>query len=170
MNKYLLFYIFSIFSLCVTAQTKIDSISLWKYKVDYLYKGFDSDSVKARGKITFYRTKGLDDRFSLKHYGKPWKPSIEFSIYEISEIDFVKKESNKVLLISSCMNPEVGGDYFIIGDLILFNRSPCLSCEHNITKVEYCRPIIKFIISKIDTNKVLSVNDLIKQLIIKKSD
>ncbi len=68
--------------------------------------------------------------------------------------------------MSSCVPPDVGGDYFIIGKYIFLNDNVCLNCRKYDTGIDYCRPVINFVISKIDKNRVETLDEITGQFVI----
>jgi hypothetical protein len=144
-----------------------DTLELWNYKLDTAYKGDKSSSIKPIGQLIFWRTKPIDDGISLKLYNQPWTPRITFEIFEITNLTYCYKESDKTRIISSCVPPEVGGDIIVIGKLVLLNRSVCLGCQRHDTKIDYCRPVVNNIFKQLDRTKVTTLSNLVRQFPIK---
>jgi hypothetical protein len=148
----------------------VDLLNLWNYKLDTAYKGRKRDSLKALGGLIFWRTKPVDDKISKGPNSQPWTPHFTFEIYNLADSDFCYKKSNHVRLYSSCVPPNVGGDMIIIDKFIFINSSVCVSCARYDTKVDYCRPVIRYIFSKIDKTKITTLESLIQQFVIKEGN
>jgi len=147
----------------------IDTLERWNYDLYLSYRGKEKDSIKPIGKIIFFRTNALSDKLSRKVYGREWTPVISFDIYNISDSAICSEISRWTRIYSSCVPPDVGGDLLTIGKYIFLNRMVCLACKKYDTNVDYCRPIINYIFSKIDVNRISTISDLVDQLPIKKS-
>lgn len=154
-------------------QTKfdfIDTLDCWEYDLDKNYKSDRNDSISPIAIITFFRTKPLNDSISLNVYNKPWMPLMSFEIFYLKDSSFCFQESKRTVYFSSCVPPSVGGDLFIIGDFIFLNRNVCVECRKPDSGIDYCRPLINHIISKIDKNKIKTIDDITAQFsIIKKN-
>lgn len=129
---------------------KIDTESLkhWSYEIDYEFEAH-TDTVDALGQIRFKRTESIIDTLHEKVYKKPWFPSIDFEIYDISDINHAKRMSSRVKLLSSCLGANVGGDLIIIDNYIFVNTSVCINCIENESEIDFCRPIIDKIFSRL---------------------
>ncbi len=146
----------------------IDSIKLWNYQLDPIFRGDEKDSIKSIGRLIFWRTKPINDGISKKLYGQYWTPYITFDIYKLTDSVFCYKKSIRTKIFSSCIAPDVGGDIIKIGSYILLNHDVCLSCQRHDTKKDYCRPVLKIAFSKIDKNGLTSVESLMNQIILSK--
>ena len=146
--------------------TKLDTIELWNYQLDTSYKGWDNDTIKAIGQLHFWRIAPIDDKISYGIYGRYWTPSIFFEVYSIKDSVYCYEISNKTRYFSSCAPPDVGGDIIKVGNFIFINRSVCLNCQRHDTKVDYCRPVINYIFSKVDPSKSTSLINLVKQFVV----
>jgi len=150
-----------------TDYNKIDSLSLWNYSLDTNCIAKYNESSIPIGKITFWRIKPLDDGISLKIYNQLWTPRISYEIFNLRDSAFCLKQSRQTRMLSSCVPPNVGGDIFIIGSFIFFNRDVCLDCTKYDNGQDYCRPIIRQIVDKVDKSKVESLDEIVGQFIIK---
>ena len=145
----------------------IDDLKLWNYKLDTTFKGRERDSLKPFAQLIFWRTKPIDDKISKKIYKQLWTPYFVFEIYNLADSSFCYDKSNHSRLLSSCVPPNVGGDILIIDKFIFINSYVCLSCERHDTKVDYCRPIINYVFSKVDPARVTTLKSLLDQFVIK---
>jgi hypothetical protein len=150
-----------------TDSSFVDLLNLWNYKLDTTFKGRKFDSLKPLGELIFWRIRPVDDKISKSLNSQRWTPHFTFEIYNLADSAFCCKKSNQVRLFSSCVPPNVGGDMIIIDKFIFINSSVCVSCARYETKVDYCRPFIHYIFSKIDKTKITNLESLIQQLVIK---
>jgi len=147
-----------------------DTLSNWNYDITLFLKNIDSATIiKLVGEITFFRTKPLFDSISRCIYGIDWTPSINFKIYNITDSAKCFERSEFTRHTSSCVPPAVGGDIFIVGKFIFLNNSVCLHCYKYDNEVDYCRPIIKNIFSKVRLDKVSNLKEITQQFGIKQS-
>lgn len=146
----------------------IDTLSLWNYQLDTTYNGNKDDSVRPIGQLIFWRTKPIDDGISQRLYNQLWTPYIAFDIFNIGDFAYCNAISNKTRYLSSCVPPEVGGDLMIFDKFVFLNRNVCLECQRHDTKVDYCRPVINYIFSKLDRTKMITIHSLVNQFVIVK--
>ena len=146
--------------------SNIDTFQLWNYLLDTTYKGRETDSIKPSGQLIFYRTSSIDDGISKKIYGRLWTPVISFDIFSVADTSYCFERSARTRIYSSCVPSDVGGDIIIIGKYLFLNHSVCVRCERHDTKVDYCRPVINYVFSKIDKNKITTIQSLVHQFII----
>lgn len=144
----------------------VDTVALWNYILDTTYHGKKTDSIKAIGRLIFWRTKPFYDSINIKLYDQPWTPYITFDIFLNTDSSYCYKISESTHLFSSCVPPDVGGDIIIIGKFLFLNHSVCLSCQRYDTKVDYCRPIVNYVFSKVDRTKITTLQSLIDQFVI----
>lgn len=149
---------------------KIDTLNRWNYIFSDKNKSKPGDSVQLLGKVTFYRVKPLYDSTSLRIYNRNWSPSITYYIYNLSDSAYCYKESLQTKILSSCVPPDVGGNHFIIGKYIFVNFDVCLNCSKPDDRKEYCRPLVGYVISKIDKNKTATLKDIFSQFVIKRGN
>ncbi len=145
----------------------IDTLARWQYQFDTSYTGSSKDTVKSLGRITFYRTIALYDTMSRQIYDADWRPVIDFEIFSLRDSIFCFTKSKLSILLSSCVPPDVGGDIFIIGNFIFLNRSVCINCAKYDTGIDYCRPIVKYVFSKVGIAHIAKLQDIVKQFPIK---
>ena len=141
----------------------VDTLSLWNYKLDTTFKGSERDSLKPFAQIIFWRTKPVYD----KKYKESWTPYIVFELYNSNDSAFCYDKSNRRRFLSSCVPPNVGGDIIFIDKFIFINSDVCLNCERDDTNVDYCRPIINYVFSKVDKTKITTLESILKQFVIK---
>ncbi len=150
--------------------TFIDTLANWSYDLTLSSKSIWKDSLtKPIAQITFFRTKALYDSNSRRTYGKDWTPRIDFEIYDIKDSVKCFERSKFTRNVSSCVPPAVGGDIFVVGNFIFLNNSVCLDCCKYDNTVDYCRPTIKNIFSKVKLGKVASLKEIVEQFDIKQS-
>jgi len=146
---------------------KIDTLALWHYKFEGTNKKTPNSPVPV-GLLTFWRIRPLYDTLYEKIYHHGWSPSISYFVFNLSDSDYCKKTSLRIRMLASCRPPAVGGDYFILGKYIFLNEQVCLECQQYDTGADFCRPVINFIISKIDERKAATLDDIFKQFVIRK--
>lgn len=139
---------------------QIDTIEYWQYKISTDTKHHKNKKFKPLGFITFKRIVAINDTAYMELYHRPWQPQISFEIYNIKDSAYCKNESNTIMLISSCGYPNTGGDYIIVRDLIFLNTSVCVNCKSYDTGIDYCRPIINYILDNINTQNITSLSTL----------
>jgi len=140
--------------------TEIDTLEFWKFNIDRSSELTKNDSINPIGTVRFWRTVSIDDSISIKVYDKLWTPNISYSIYNVKDSIYCKKVSERVRFFSSCVPPDVGGDYIVLGEFILLNTSVCLQCGRYYTGLDYCRPILNSIIKQIDIEKIKSIDSI----------
>ena len=86
-----------------------------------------------------------------------------FDIYNISDSLYCQNEAKKIKMLSSCIPPNVGGDYIEIGNFILLNRNVCLQCE-DIFNVDFCRPEINQILLIMKSKEIEKIDDFEQSL------
>ena len=146
----------------------VDTVNLWNYDIDTTFHGDPADSIKPLGRIFFFRTSPIIDTYRKQIYAWDWVPYLSFRIYFAKDSVYCFQKSKYIRLIASCIPPETGGDVIEAGNLILVNNSVCTVCLRYDLGLDNCRPVINFIVSKIETEKVLTIEDFTNQLIIKK--
>ena len=178
----------------------VDTLSKWNYTLIPSAKLYPNSNLLLRDSlfpimaINFYRTAPLTDSigyYKIRDYSIAkskkhrldkkyetflkehisFKPSICFYIYNISDSIHCNNESKSLKELSNCIAPQVGGDLFIIGKFIFLNPELCLSCGTPFYgKLDYCRPLINFIFSKLDYKNVETIQSIVNQLPIRKLD
>ncbi len=144
----------------------IDTLSLWNYRLDSPYVTRFQDSVEPIGYISFWRTKPISNEPQI--YDQVQVPSIDFEIFDIRDSSFCYQRSRFTKFYSSCVPPDVGGDVFVIGRFIFLNRKVCVNCGSDGTRnIDYCRPILKFIFSRVTGDDISTLADIVRQLPIK---
>jgi hypothetical protein len=146
----------------------IDTVDLWAYRFEGACKEKLSDSVQALGRLSFFREKTVYDSARSRSEGRLWNPVIEYTIYKLSDSAYCMQRSTHIRLISNCLPPSVGGDYFILGGYIFLNENVCLSCINYATGIDYCRPVVNYVISKVNRNKVATLEEIFNQFQIHK--
>jgi len=141
----------------------VDTLDLWNYELDTTYKGKQSDSVKPIGKLIFWRIRPIDDGISKRLYNQLWTPFITFDVFNISDTNYCYEESKRTRYFSSCVPPDVGGDLIKIDKFIFLNHSVCLGCQRHDTKVDYCRPLINYVFSKLDKTGITTIQSLVNR-------
>jgi hypothetical protein len=144
----------------------VDTLSLWNYRLDSPYVTRFQDSVKPIAYISFWRTKPISNDPKLSDQAHV--PSIDFEIFDIGDSSFCYQTSLHTRIYSSCLPPNVGGDIFVVGKFIFLNRRVCVGCGSSTTpNIDYCRPIIKFILSRLTENDISTLANIVRQLHIK---
>jgi hypothetical protein len=90
-------------------------------------------------------------------------------VYPISLIDTVKRMSLECKISSSCIPPNVGGDYYVLQDYFLLNCTSCVTCASRNYKTDLCRGNINRIISSIKKKHYSSIDELLADLPVKKA-
>lgn len=138
-------------------------IKPWKYQ--FKKSNNTSDSVKKIGEIIFWRSEAIYDSASKQY----WKPDISFDIYPASALAYAKSLSDKIKLSSACDTINMGGDILKLGNFILLSSSPCVNCASP-SNFDYCRNIMKRILSSVRDKETKNWNKILKQLIIRKGN
>lgn len=144
----------------------LDTISQWDFKIDYSVKN-TSDSIKPLAVLHFFRKEHLFLISSDHKQKSKWTPEINFSIYKMSDIEKCKFQSVKTKALSSCISTNIGGDIHLIGNYILLNEDPCVNCLNPKTEIDYCRPIIKYLLSNIIISNDSTFLDIENQIRLK---
>src|SRR5262245_22982486 len=103
-------------------QNPVDTLSFWNFQIEPHTKTAKDRSI---GLITFWRNKPVHDSVHMVRHQELWTPQISFSIYPLSDSAYCKSQSVKMKMSSSCVGPDVGGDMYLVGNLILLNRDIC---------------------------------------------
>lgn len=144
--------------------TQTDSLKFWTYTIDYEFEK-SNDSIKLPvGKIKFWRTESIHDKKSQEVYGRPWAPSIDFDIYNLKDLKFCERIQIHINKLSSCIQPNVGGDLIIIQNYVLINRWVCVNCGAYENGIDYCRPTLNRILSELNLAENSSLNDIDKAI------
>lgn len=143
----------------------IDNFNDWKFE----YYPLENNNAEASpiGVINFKRVNGLEISEKLIYNNKFWFPNIEYSIYELKDSISCKRTSLIVQHKSSCVPPNIGGDYFVKGNFIFLNQHACLDCQSPSSDIDFCRPIIKSIFDSIKTNPETQLQDILNQIPLK---
>jgi hypothetical protein len=145
---------------------KTDSLEFWNYK--FKEKRIKvNDTVELLGTIVFWRTRAVADSSYFRTYGKSWAPVIKFDIFNISDSSYCKKYALKAMIRSNCAPPYSGGDYIVTGKFIFANFDLCVDCALPPSGIDYCRPVINLIFSKVNKDKPTSLKRIFNQFIIK---
>lgn len=140
--------------------SEVDTLGYWKFRIDTILEVDRNDTIHPIGRVHFWRTVAIDDGISQKVYNRLWTPSISFSIYQKKDLVHCKEISKRVRLGSSCVIPDVGGDFVVLGNIILLNTSVCVSCIRYNTGRDYCRPLLNKVFGEIEDIKITSIKDL----------
>jgi hypothetical protein len=143
-----------------------DDLKYWTYK---LHSKKPSKKDQSIGYINFWRTEKWDDNAD-KEFHMAWNPGIGFEIFDLKDSSVALNISRQVRLLSSCVAPHIGGDYFVVGNFIFVNSVSCVSCYRGKNSTDYCRPTIYRIFKNIDLTKISSLTDIVQQLGIKRSE
>jgi hypothetical protein len=141
-----------------------DTLELWNYQFK-AFIGAKTDSVKPLGLLVLWRNKPINDRSHFETYKSFPTPLFEFTVYNITDSAYCQKEALRAMLITSCLPPDIGGDYFIIGNYFFINYGLCIPCRFLGT--DYCRPVLGAVLSHIDARRSSTLADIFKQFIIK---
>ena len=142
----------------------LDSLTDWSY--DNVPSDKEDSNLICR--IAFFRNKEIPDELYQKVYGRGLRPLMIFNVYPISLLDTVKRMSLECKIYASCVAPNVGGDYYILQDYILFNYSSCVTCASTNNKTDLCRANINRIVSRIQKKHYSSIDELLADLPVKK--
>ena len=143
-----------------------DDLNDWTYK---FHSKKPSKKNRSIGYINFWRTEKWDDNTD-KEFHMAWNPGIGFEIFDLKDSSIALNISRQAGMLSSCVAPRIGGDYFVVGNFVFVNSVPCVFCYRSKNNTDYCRPAIYRIFKSIDLTKVTSLTDIIQQLGIKSSD
>jgi|GEM_PF-2895503 len=146
----------------------LDTVSLWNYDIDTSYHGLPTDSARSIARIIFFRTAPIKDSIQDSIYWDDWIPFISFRVFYLKDSTHSFILSRLTHSRSSCMPPQQGGDLIIAGNLILVNTNVCTSCLQVDKFIDRCRPLINHIFSFISFENIWTIDDLVKQFIIRK--
>jgi len=141
-----------------------DTLALWNYQFKPA-AGAKTDSVQPLGTLFLWRNKPINDRDYFSIYKSFPTPLFKFTVYNITDSAYCEKEALRGMVMSNCLPPDVGGDYFIIGNYFFINYGLCIPCRFLGT--DYCRPVLGAVLKPIDARHVTSLNDIFKQFIVK---
>jgi hypothetical protein len=145
--------------------SNVDTLARWRYR--FVKTSQEKSATPTElGKISFYRTRALDDSISVKIYHQKWSPGMSYSVFNLSDSTYCIKMANHTRVYSSCVPPDVGGDYFVLGKYIFVNLSVCLNCRKHDSGIDYCRPLVNYVISKVDKNKAATLDEIFSQFVI----
>jgi|GEM_PF-6670786 len=143
----------------------VDSFYNWTFSVekDFIYDL--SDSLQPVAKLTFNRIEPINDYTELfKQLDTvSWKVFLTYKVYRLSDSDYCYTKSAQVRKQTNFVPPFAGGDYFIIGKFIFLNTDPCIACIQLGTYVDFCRPMVNALISRIDRTRPFSVEGIVRQ-------
>jgi hypothetical protein len=143
-----------------------DDLGFWTFKFQKKRATKKDPSV---GHIAFWRTKGFDD-VTDKEFHSAWSPGISFEIFLLKDSIKARELSAGIASLSLCEIPQIGGDWFILGNFIFVNGESCVMCYRKSNKTEYCRPTINYIFSLLRVSNDTSMKEIVNQLPIKVSD
>jgi len=174
MRKTIIVFGILINSLCIYSQDNLileeqfnlslDSLTDWSYDIVPNYR-IDTNLIC---RIAIFRNKEIPDKLSQQVYGRGIRPSMIFNIYPVSLIDTIKIMSLNCKIYTSCVPPNVGGDYYVLLDYVFINYSSCVNCSSTDYKTDLCRANINRIISSIKKKHYSSIDELLADLPIKK--
>lgn len=136
----------------------------WKYQF-IKSNSIDTDSIQKLGQIIFWRSEPIFEKTTNKNF----IPQISFDIYSSLYSQFLLAKGMNIKMTSNCDTINKGGDIFIVGQFVLFTSSSCVDCS-SASKVDYCRGIIKRVLSSVTNTVTDDWTDIIKQFIIEQRD
>jgi hypothetical protein len=136
--------------------TFISDISNWNYKLK-----LRKSKAGEIGKLLFYRVTQFRGNTNNEFYAS-YNLWIEFSIYHLKDSLKAKAISNSLRKITFCTSPEIGGDYFAIGNFIFVNNVNCIRCNGPGSK-DYCRPIVQKSFLNVSQSRIASLKEIVSQ-------
>lgn len=140
-----------------------DDLNYWTFKFQEKRATKKNPSI---GRIAFWRTQGFDDNTN-KEFHIAWSPGISFEVFFLKDSIKALEVSKNMRSLALCETPQIGGDWFIIGNFLFVNGESCILCYRKLTNTEYCRPTINQIFSKLIITKNSSIQEIIRQMPIK---
>lgn len=140
------------------------AIRPWKYQF-IKSNSIGADSIQKIGQIIFWRSEPIFDKPTNKNFS----PHISFDIYSSSYFQFLQVKATNIKMTSSCDTINKGGDIILIGQFVLLSSSSCVNCSSP-SKVDYCRGIIKRVLSSVKNIVTDDWIDILNQLIIERRD
>ncbi len=136
-------------------------IEPWRYQ--YTATENLKNPISKIGEITFWRSEALYDSVSKQY----WKPNISYDIYPALELKYVDSLADKIKSSSSCDSINKGGDLILLGRFILISSSSCANCA-SASNIDYCRNIIKRIVTSVPDKNTSKWNKIMNQFVVKK--
>lgn len=143
-----------------------DDLGYWTFKFE---KNRATKKNPSIGHIAFWRKQGFDDHTN-KEFHSAWSPGISFEIFSLKDSLKALEVSKNMRSVALCETPQIGGDWFVIGNFIFVNGESCVLCYRKLNETEYCRPTINNIFSMLKVSKETSIKEIINQLPIKATD
>jgi hypothetical protein len=159
----ILFIILTTLLFSCNSEPDNNTLKHWTYKFDADFEKLN-DSIKPIGQIEFWRTKSVNDKQRQEVYEERWFPSMEFEIYNISNLKYCEELSKRTKILSSCVETGVGGDLIIVKNYIFLNRSVCINCVGTDNGIDFCRPIANKILSELDLTKNSTLKEVDKEI------
>ena len=166
----ILFILLALILISCDSEPEISNLKHWTYEIDSDYEPEITpinDTIKPIGLIKFERTKSIKDKQREEIYLEDWFPSIDFEIYDKTELEHCKKISQTMKLFSSCENATVGGDLILINNYVFVNRGHCLNCVQSENETDYCRPVLNLIFSDLNLTGSLDLREINEKIGIK---
>lgn len=133
----------------------------WRYQ--YVASTYEEAASPKIGTLIFWRSISLYDKTTRMS----WRPDICYDIYRQQDSALVTNLARKLRSYSTCDSINKGGDILSLGNFILFNSSPCVNCASS-SNVDYCRNIIRYILSSVKQTDSNDFNKILKQFVIAK--
>lgn len=162
----------------------IDTLDKWCYKFIYDSSLYSDDSIAPICIVRFSRNTPLCDSVGFLQAKEVWPgpklekelqnnlwftPSIPFKVYPLKDSSYATNLSNGYKSTTGCVPPHGGGDIFRSGNYVFVNDNFCVGCTSvHFGKIDYCRPLLNYIFSKIDDGNNYSFETLFSLLEIKK--
>lgn len=94
---------------------------------------------------------------------------MKYYVYYKTQLDSCQNISQKIKEKAECGLVNTGGDILTIGNFILLNNDNCVTCASE-NNIDYCRNILKRIVTSIKKVKTLEWKKILDQLIINQEE
>lgn len=141
----------------------VEPIADWRYMFDPTPDTLRESKVASLGHVSFIRKDSIPSELHQRLYHRGWRPGMSFHVFPITAYSDCSTEQRRVIHLSSCLEPNVGGDLFIVGQFVLFNRSVCLGCEWE-DGIDRCRGPISEIVKVMEQRAPVTVDELVKAI------
>lgn len=122
--------------------SSVDTLALWNYALDTTYRGWERDSVKAIGRIIFWRTKPVANLGNIPLDDWQLTPHLAFEIYPLKDSAWCYKWADRIRGFSSSVPPNVGGDLIRVDQHLYFSGNSYLQCQPYENGPDFCRPVV----------------------------
>lgn len=145
----------------ISSNRQVDNLPDWSYQYNPNIAQQTYEGVLPLGTITFYRKDLSQTTVFQKSY----------QICHRRDLGKIKTYCLNAQVLSSCVPPNVGGDYYFTRKYVFFNTDVCVSCVGRANaKQNYCQPLSETLQNNCSKCKDLPLADFLEKLGIRKRD